>query len=778
VSGPLDKLDSALWRIFNEYRESQHPSRAARTVGPAAPSPAYSLTLRYQGSLTEIEALGFRTTESEFEGFAHGTVQLDDLERIAAHPNVLSLSYGSAPELHLDHSAPDIRARSDTVAHIGTNGVWHVEPSTGAVAPASLATGAGVIVGIIDTGIDVEHPVFMKSLSPFATRIVSIWDQGLDPNPAQGEVGPPTARITNANTYGVEFTAAMIDNYLNNLTPPIFRHRDCSGHGTHVAATAAGNGNPGEGVPLMTPPGDFEFVGIAPRADIVVVKAMDVKDHIRDTAGNEVSLSVRVHDALKYILEVARGNPPTIPTRPAVINISFGRSLGPHDGLEDDEQFIDQLFGPTSRYHKGNILVLACGNAAAKRAHATVTLPASGEIVVPFELFDERGAQTKSYIECAWKEDTSDLEVELWYREVSAPADVSVAVRAPTQSAFSDEVFSGQLSTTFDRNKKRTIEHRDKPPVSRPVSGGTPVSVKRNQIHLTVEPNRRVTPAQHRTGTYEIRLKGPPGTVFQAWTYQSGPFLGFRVAAPTTTLTVGSGPGFDNLLVADTSLFSVGDPIGIQLDDGTLHRTVVTSVSPASGEGLLEFADVLPGSVFFGNKVLKMTPGIDINDLHLIASPAGARNAIAVAAYNDLNGKTTDPNYGNIIFFSSRGPLADYSGLGPLVAKPDIAAPGAFIKAAMSKHAEGKLVQLSWDELFGNRFVEMHGTSMAAPHITGVIALLLERKNDLTVDDVRAIFSTAANDRPGTRPTPADAVAHQNAYGGGMVDTTKALDAV
>ena len=773
MSGPSDKLDLALWRLYSTYLESQHSSAAAGGAGPADGSPGYNLTLRYQDSLAEIEALGFHTTWNEIDGFAHGTVHLKDLERIASHPNVISLSYGSAPDIRLDQSAADIKARSDTVAHIGSNGLWHVDPTTGAVAPSSLVSGAGVIVGIIDTGIDIEHPCFMKSLAPFATRIVRIWDQGLDPDPAHGEVGPPTALLTSARTYGVEFTDVMIDRFLNNLIPPVFRHRDCIGHGTHVAATAAGNGNPGEGVPLMTAPGHFDFVGVAPKADIVVVKLLDVEHEVRDTAGNVVSYAVRSRDALKYILEFAKGNPPATPARPAVVNMSFGSELGPHDGLTDDEQFLDRQFASSGSYHKGNILVMAAGNSAATRQHATITIPASGEIVVPFELFDTRGANTKSFKECAWKEDTRDLLVELWYRDVTPPADVSVAVRVPTESSFSNEVFSGSLTKLFDGNKKRTIWHTDTAPVARPVSGGPSVNVKRNHILLSVEPNRRVSPPQHRTGIYEIRIKGPAGTIFHAWTYQLGRDFGFRVGVgPSTTLDVGAAVEFTSLLVADTAIFSVGDAISITLDDGTHHRTVITSIAP----GFLEVAVGPPAPAFFGNRVAKELPNIDVDDRHLIGSDAGAQNVITVASYDDRGGKTTDPSYAHIARSSSRGPLADYSTLGPLAVKPDITAPGVSIKAALSRDMGGRL--MNWSELFGNRFVEFSGTSMAAPHITGVIALLLEKKRDLTVDEVRAIFSNSANVRPGTRPTPADGAAHQEAYGGGMVDTKKAHDAV
>ena len=80
--------------------------------------------------------------------------------------------------------------------------------------------------------------------------------------------------------------------------------------------------------------------------------------------------------------------------------------------------------------------------------------------------------------------------------------------------------------------------------------------------------------------------------------------------------------------------------------------------------------------------------------------------------------------------------------------------------------------------MLGDPFQDLSGTSMAAPHITGIIALMLEKKHALSVDDIKAIFSNSANVRPGTHPTPADVPDHQLAYGSGMVDAKKAHDAV
>lgn len=73
-------------------------------------------------------------------------------------------------------------------------------------------TGVGVVVGIIDSGIDPNHPEFQG-------RILSIWDQTLaGPGVAEGQ-------------YGWELTGNLL-----------VASRDTDGHGTHVAGIAAGAG--------------------------------------------------------------------------------------------------------------------------------------------------------------------------------------------------------------------------------------------------------------------------------------------------------------------------------------------------------------------------------------------------------------------------------------------------------------------------------------------------------------------------------------------------------
>nr|WP_293074686.1 S8 family serine peptidase [Okeania sp. SIO3B5] len=90
------------------------------------------------------------------------------------------------------------------------------------------------MIGIIDSGIDTTHPAFTG-------RILQIWDHTLS-NDGNSEYPE-----------GLELTG--------NLPKRILAmSRDQTGHGTHIAGIAAGN--------------DPAFTGVAPAADLVIVKAV------------------------------------------------------------------------------------------------------------------------------------------------------------------------------------------------------------------------------------------------------------------------------------------------------------------------------------------------------------------------------------------------------------------------------------------------------------------------------------------------------------------------
>jgi subtilisin family serine protease len=144
-------------------------------------------------------------------------------------------------------------------------------------------SGKGVVIGVVDTGIDPNHPAFKG-------RILRTWDQTL-PGSGVSEGG-----------YGIELTGTQLTT-----------SRDEEGHGTHVAGIAAG--------------ADSTYGGVAPEADYVIVKS-DLQD-------------AHIADAIRYIFRVANEL-----RRPAVVNLSLGGHADAHDGTDSLSQIIDAESGP------------------------------------------------------------------------------------------------------------------------------------------------------------------------------------------------------------------------------------------------------------------------------------------------------------------------------------------------------------------------------------------------------------------------------------------------
>lgn len=191
--------------------------------------------------------------------------------------------------------------------------------------PLSL-TGRGVIIGIIDTGIDYTHPAFLDENGN--SRILAIWDQTIQ----EGE--PPEGFL-----YGTEYTREMINNALQAEKPyTIVPSRDENGHGSAMAGVAAGSsisrGNP--------------YIGAAPSADIVVVKLKECKQYLRNFylvpqgvpayQENDIMLAVKYVDSFATPL-----------VRPVVICLGLGTNMGDHAGSSALSRYLSTIAIKRSR---------------------------------------------------------------------------------------------------------------------------------------------------------------------------------------------------------------------------------------------------------------------------------------------------------------------------------------------------------------------------------------------------------------------------------------------
>lgn len=188
-------------------------------------------------------------------------------------------------------------------------------------APLNQAyNGEGILMGIIDTGVDFNHADFKDSLGN--TRIKFLWDQ----KPSSGSTVPSPFG------YGIEWTETQIN--AGQCTQSDVAYY---GHGTGVCGIAAGNGL-----------ASGHHQGSASKSDMVVV-ALDF-----NKSGPTIA------DAVQYIFDKA-----TQFGKPCVINASLGDYYGSHDGTDLQAQMIDNHL----KNIPGRALVSAVGNAGGVAYH-------------------------------------------------------------------------------------------------------------------------------------------------------------------------------------------------------------------------------------------------------------------------------------------------------------------------------------------------------------------------------------------------------------------------
>lgn len=249
--------------------------------------------------------------------------------------------------------------------------------------------GQGVLVGIVDSGIDYTLTDFRNADG--TTRIRALWDQSLMPR--EGERPPE------GYTDGVEYTKERIDEALGASTAEerqsLVPSRDISGHGTAVAGIAAGSGR---------------YAGVAPESELVIVKLGNpVGDGFPRTTQLMMGIDYIIRKAMEYRMPVA-------------VNISFGNTYGSHDGTSLLERFLDDI----SNVWKSSICV-GSGNEAASAGHTSGMLA------------DER-AET---IQLAVQERQTAFSVQIW-KEYEDLVDISIVSPSGMEAGPIQEVLGTQ----------------------------------------------------------------------------------------------------------------------------------------------------------------------------------------------------------------------------------------------------------------------------------------------------------------------------------------------
>jgi subtilisin family serine protease len=626
------KLDPALRSKLRAARSS------IKTAAPgdhadSAEERRIGIIVEFTGKLDDLLAVGFEKhslVEHPTKGYkiATGLISVERLEDLAALGHVVQVEGPRRMHQELNYSLPEIHA---TAVHTGT-------PSR---------KGDGIVVGIIDSGIDWRHGSFVKDDG--TSRILAIWDQML-PFQAGDTRGP--------NNVGVVYVRDQITQALRGnatvRTRDVNARNERNGHGTHVAGIAAGNGRPPTCCHVTQ-----TYVGVAPNADIIMVR-------YNYRGWTEIGENQWLVQALDYIFTFLDAI-----DKPKVINISLGDNIGSHDGTSTVELAIDAYVATGDFLHLPHIVVKSAGNEGAALHHVQGTVPGNNNIDIEFKIGEGQESRTI---------------LDFWYDRAGT---INLTVTAP--SGTNSGTVNHGTDHSFTANPADAANRRSRVEIDGTINGAHD---RDNNFRITIhDPAQGSLP----NGDWKLNLANPNagGVAFHCW---------------------------------------------IQRDTNTWF---------------------LPQTNPPDNKIRATSDST-------LSIPGTATQVIAVANHQSRTSCCNCWPSTGIEPSSSRGPVAKGAATNR---KPDIAAPGLEITSAKADAANlrGNCCSCCPDACCC-LYEDMTGTSMAAPHVTGAIALLLEENPRLTRADIVRHLQATARDRP--------AGGWDTTWGGGKLNIEAAIAAV
>ena len=219
------------------------------------------------------------------------------------------------------------------IASLEASGITQVQQQ-----PYLNLTGQGVIIGIVDTGIDYTLDIF--KYEDGTSKIQFIYDQTARGNTPEGFY------------IGTEYTNAQINEALRAADPQsIVPETDTVGHGTFLASLAAGRET-------------TDFIGAAPDSELIVVKLKSARPYYREMflippEQENAFESSAVMLGIEYILTKAREL-----DRPVAICLGIGTSFGSHDGFSIFEEYLSGISNL-----RGVCICTSAGNEAQAKHH-------------------------------------------------------------------------------------------------------------------------------------------------------------------------------------------------------------------------------------------------------------------------------------------------------------------------------------------------------------------------------------------------------------------------
>ncbi|MGL5149701.1 MAG: S8 family peptidase [Clostridium sp.] len=302
----------------------------------------------FTGEMEKIDyAVGYKITSS----LATVAIRKEDMKKLKVDVPSIDIMEFRAPYV-LSGVTPS-----------GTDGIYQVLENDNLD-----LTGRGVLIGLVDTGIDYLNEEFINEDG--TSRILTIWDQSifnLNTIPKKEEVIINGEKIENIYM-GVEFNNEDINRAIkakkNNENPyEIVPSKDEVGHGTMLASISGAKGY------------NKEVKGVASNVEFAVVKLATSPSFEKVLKKNNQKIIPVYNDSeivagVEYLKNVALKL-----KKPIVICIAVGATQGSHDGKGIFSNYLSSI-----GEMRGIVLVAGVGNQGEANGHATGKLTYKGEV--------------------------------------------------------------------------------------------------------------------------------------------------------------------------------------------------------------------------------------------------------------------------------------------------------------------------------------------------------------------------------------------------------------